>query len=68
MTSDGAPTFSFSWQERGGPTVTRPLRKGFGTAVLEQVMADYVGRRPEMRFEEDGFTYALQCPLAAIAA
>jgi PAS domain S-box-containing protein len=67
-TSNGAATFSFSWQERGGPTVMPPERKGFGTAVLEQVMAEFVGQRPEMGFEEEGFTYALECRLAAIAA
>jgi two-component sensor histidine kinase len=67
-TPNDTPTFSFSWCERGGPTVATPERKGFGTAVLEQIMAEYIGRRPEMRFEIEGFTYALQCPLAAIAA
>jgi PAS domain S-box-containing protein len=68
VTSAGPATFSFSWQERGGPTVVQPVRKGFGTAVLEQVMAEFVGQRPEMGFEEEGFTYALQARLAAIAA
>jgi PAS domain S-box-containing protein len=66
--STGASVFNFSWQERSGPTVTPPERKGFGTAVLEQIMAECVGQRPEMRFEKEGFAYALRCPLAALAA
>jgi PAS domain S-box-containing protein len=67
-TPSDTPAFSFSWRERGGPMVGVPERKGFGTAVLEQMMSEYIGQRSEMRFEKEGFTYALQCPLAAIAA
>jgi two-component sensor histidine kinase len=66
--SDGTPTFSFSWLECAGPAVARPERKGFGTAVLEQIMAEYVDQQPEMGFETAGFTYALRGRLAAIAA
>jgi PAS domain S-box-containing protein len=68
LSTNDTPAFSFSWLERGGPAVTPPERKGFGTAVLEQIMAEYIGQRPEMRFEKEGLTYALQCPLAAISA
>jgi PAS domain S-box-containing protein len=38
-TSKGVPLFAFRWQERGGPPVSPPTNKGFGSAVLEQVMA-----------------------------
>jgi two-component sensor histidine kinase len=65
-TSNGAPTFSFSWRERGGPVVALPQRKGFGTAVLEQMMAEFVGQPPELTFEREGLAYALQGPLTTI--
>jgi PAS domain S-box-containing protein len=67
-TAGGTPMFSFGWLERAGPTVARPERKGFGTAVLEQIMAEYVDQQPEMAFEKEGFTYALRGRLAAIVA
>jgi hypothetical protein len=34
----------FRWREEGGP-VWPPTQKGFGSAVLEQVMAEYLMRR-----------------------
>src|SRR5262249_33553089 len=36
--TSGAGRFSFHWQERDGPPVTKPGRKGFGSTVLERVM------------------------------
>ena len=38
--TNGSGQFTFRWQERGGPVVSSPTQKGFGSAVLEQVMAD----------------------------
>lgn len=33
---DGGPTLQFQWKEVGGPAVTPPLRKGFGSRLLER--------------------------------
>jgi two-component sensor histidine kinase len=43
--SDGAEsTFRFCWEESGGPTVGSPVKKGFGTLLLERVVpGDFVG-------------------------
>jgi two-component system, chemotaxis family, CheB/CheR fusion protein len=57
---------SFRWQERGGPPVTPPTHKGFGSAVLEQVMAEYVETPPNINFAADGVSYELNGSLEAI--
>jgi len=59
-----AGTLSFRWEERGGPSVTAPTRKGFGTTVLEYVMAEYCDDlQPKVDFDRRGITYAMNCSL-----
>jgi two-component sensor histidine kinase len=65
---NGPRLFTFSWQERGGPRVTPPVRKGFGSAVLEQVMAEYFDTPPQLEFAADGVRYELTGSLEAVAA
>jgi len=47
---NGYRQFIFRWQERGGPHVTPPTGKGFGSAVLEQAMAEYFENPPQIEF------------------
>ena len=35
--------FRFSWTESGGPSVTAPRKKGFGTRLIERVLAAHFG-------------------------
>jgi two-component sensor histidine kinase len=37
---DGGRVLSFHWQERGGPPVVTPSRRGFGTALLKATFGD----------------------------
>ena len=57
--SDGTPLFAFRWQERGGPPVSPPAHKGFGSVVLEQVMAGYFDVPPRVDFAAGGVSYEL---------
>lgn len=57
---------TFRWQERGGPPVSPPQQRGFGSAVLEQVMADYFEAPPRIDFAVTGVTYELISTLDAI--
>lgn len=57
----------FRWDERGGPAVRLPTRKGFGSAVLEHVMADYFREAPHMNFDPGGVKYEVRCALNAVA-
>ena len=63
---NGRHQFMFRWQERGGPCVTPPMSKGFGSAVLEQVMAEYFENPPQIEFVADGVGYEVVGSLQAI--
>jgi PAS domain S-box-containing protein len=66
--SNGAPHFAFRWQERGGPAVSQPRQRGFGSAVLEQVMAEYFEVPPRIDFAVGGLSYELDGSLDAVMA
>jgi PAS domain S-box-containing protein len=57
--TNGSGRFTFRWQEHGGPVVSSPTQKGFGTAVLEQVMAEYFDEPPRIDFASRGVSYEL---------
>ncbi|REF84653.1 PAS domain S-box-containing protein [Methylovirgula ligni] len=64
----GRRFFAFRWQEEGGPPVQVPERKGFGSTVLEQVMAEYFDTPPRIDFATSGVVYELTGLLDGIAA
>ena len=63
---NGFHQFVFRWRERGGPQVTAPTGKGFGSAVLEQVMAEYFENPPQLEFAAEGVGYEVGGSLEAI--
>ncbi len=63
---NGHRLFTFRWQERGGPRVTPPTQRGFGSAVLEQVMAEYFETPPRIDYAEGGVIYELNGSLETI--
>ena len=48
-------TVRFRWQERGGPVVTEPCRKGFGSRLIERGLA------AEFRRDRPGFSSRRRC-------
>jgi hypothetical protein len=58
--------FTFRWHELFGPPVLPPTKKGFGSAVLEQVMADHFEVSPRIDFAAAGIKYELSGPLDAL--
>jgi two-component system CheB/CheR fusion protein len=65
--SNGSALFTFRWQERDGPPVSLPTQKGFGSAVLEQVMAEYFDVPPCVDFAVGGVSYELKGSLEAVS-
>ena len=61
--SAAEPTIVFKWQERGGPPVTLPKRKGFGTVLLERAVTTS-GTPPRFDYSLDGFAYEVRTTLA----
>jgi two-component sensor histidine kinase len=56
------PAVFFQWQERGGPPVTPPKRKGFGSVLLERAVATADGP-PRFDYAREGFTYEVRATL-----
>jgi two-component sensor histidine kinase len=59
-------TFSFSWRESGGPTVSPPTRYGFGSRLIQRVLAqDFRGTvRPQ--YLPQGFVCELSAPIPGV--
>jgi PAS domain S-box-containing protein len=64
--SNGSNRFAFRWLEHGGPPVTPPTRKGFGSVVLEEAMAAHFDEPPRIDFSITGVTYELGGTLDAL--
>jgi two-component sensor histidine kinase len=63
--SDG-DTFTMSWTERGGPPVSPPERRGFGTIVMKMMAERGVDGAVDLDYAPSGVTWRLTC-LAANA-
>jgi two-component sensor histidine kinase len=64
--SGGEARFHLRWEEIGGPSVSAPSRKGFGSTLLEGAIFSDGEVKPRLSFNLDGFVYELDAPLHAI--
>ena len=61
------PKLHFIWQERGGPRVTAPSHRGFGTVLLEHAIAG-IDSSPVVDFAPSGLTYQTETALNMLTA
>jgi two-component system CheB/CheR fusion protein len=54
--------FRLVWQERDGPAVKPPKRKGFGSFVMEQMIKREIGATATTNFAADGLVWTLNMP------
>ncbi len=54
---------SLRWVERGGPLVSQPRSRGFGTDLIEKIVAHELRHPVELQFEEQGVTCTLFVPV-----
>jgi PAS domain S-box-containing protein len=64
---NGSGTFTFVWRETGGPAVTKPTRRGFGSFILLD-SAKHFGQSVELDYARPGLCYELQVQLNTIEA
>lgn len=65
----GAPQVNLTWQERGGPPVSKPRDNGFGSRLIERSVRGDLGGDAEAEWSPDGLVWRLSFPLVgAIAA
>lgn len=62
------PNFTFSWHESGGPTVTKPSRRGFGSRMIEQALAGYFTGSAELNYDPNGLNFSLKAPVSGLMA
>ena len=46
------------WREEGGPPVTAPTRRGFGSTIIERSIPFDLGGKAEMHYRLSGFERA----------
>jgi PAS domain S-box-containing protein len=59
--------FELVWTETGGPTVSPPARRGFGSTLIEQVTGRELNGRAEVEFRPSGVRARLRAGEPAIA-
>ncbi len=59
-------TFRLRWAERGGPAVSKPSRKGFGTRLIEGSLGPQFDGAVRTDFDPEGLTCTFQAPLAKV--
>jgi two-component sensor histidine kinase len=64
---NGHSLFTFQWSEHGGPPVTVPTRKGFGSAILGDAAKQFA-QNVSVDYNPKGLRYELQVPLRSIQA
>lgn len=57
-------TFTFDWTESGGPPVSAPKRSGFGSVLIEKVVATYFGGSATLDFDPSGVSFRLSGNIA----
>jgi PAS domain S-box-containing protein len=59
------PVFRMHWLEQGGPTVTPPVRKGFGQKVMVDMVERAVRGEVAIDYRETGLSWRMTSPLDA---
>jgi two-component sensor histidine kinase len=65
--ADGRGQFRFEWRESGGPPVSPPTSKGFGSTILFEAAKQF-SQDVQAKFSPEGLTYQLRLLLTGIEA
>lgn len=58
--------FKLSWVERGGPSVAKPMRQGFGSLVVVEAMELTLKAKVEVDYKTTGLSLTVTCPASNI--
>ena len=56
-----------TWTERGGPAVSEPSRRSFGTRMMRS-LGQQLNGEVQLAYDQAGFMYTLDVPLASLTA
>ena len=60
------PRLKLAWRESGGPSVSPPRRRGFGSRLLERSLASDLDGEVHLAFEPSGLVCMIDAPLAKV--
>jgi two-component sensor histidine kinase/PAS domain-containing protein len=60
---ESGPRLHLEWKETGGPTVTAPTRRGFGSRMIERGLAAELHGSVTLDFAPDGLRCTIDAPL-----
>ncbi|WP_114947227.1 PAS domain-containing sensor histidine kinase [Microvirga calopogonii] len=63
LTPGDAPRLVLRWEEQGGPPVSIPTRRGFGTRLIERSLATDVGGDVQLTYDPTGVVCVMDIPL-----
>ena len=64
---EGARGLLLTWQESGGPDVTAPAHRGFGTRMIERGLAAELAGTVKIHFDSQGVRCVVEAPLQGVA-
>ncbi len=62
----GGLRFGLHWTESGGPSVSAPMRRGFGSIVVETMPRMELDADAELHFAPEGLRWRLDCPAETV--
>lgn len=68
LDDDPEGRFRMTWAEEGGPAVSQPVRRGFGSKVTTMMVESTTGGRVTTSFQPEGFGWTLDCPGSGLLA
>ena len=66
--SADAPRLLLDWRESGGPKVTPPTTRGFGSRMIERALAAELRGKVTLDFPADGLRCAIDAPLPTVVS
>jgi len=65
---DAERRITLEWREHGGPQVAKPRRFGFGSTLLQHILARQARAQVLLSYEPDGMRFSMDAPLGAVRA
>jgi len=66
VSADNPKRFIMHWNESGGPLVSEPSRKSFGSRLIEQALPGQLKGEARLRFEPSGLSCEVNIPLSSM--
>jgi two-component sensor histidine kinase len=60
---EGKRKLLLEWKEHGGPSVETPQQRGFGSTLLERVLAMQANAEVQIAYDREGLTFRMGAPL-----